>query len=275
MPKAQKRFPFFPLCATMATLLIGGFSVFHLINEQNNRKAMLAFEAADLENAEAHIRKTTKRVPFLINQSIIDRACYKKTNHQSYLEDAENCLEKALSLNSHDNMIRYHIALVLQEQGKNAASLLILKDLASRFPEKSLYQLSVFDALYKSGQYEASFPSLLQSVKSSPNLLNSRYLNDLLSEDVTMKEWLHNELLRDISKETVSDPVILAKHGSLFLSLGFENEAKKCLEQALLLLPNLVYPYYYLSEIEANQKNNEQAMIYLKKFVFLSFGSIS
>jgi tetratricopeptide (TPR) repeat protein len=172
-------------------------------------------------------------------------------------------------------MIKYYLALVLQKQGKKEESLLVLKDLADRFPDKSLYQLSVFDVLYKSGQHEAAFPCLLQSVKSSPNLLNGQYVKNLFLKDSPMKKLLQDELLRDISKTSVDDPVILARHGSLLLSLGFEQEAKKCLEKAILLLPNLIYPYYYLSQIENNQNNHQQAMLYLKQFVFLYSGSIS
>jgi tetratricopeptide (TPR) repeat protein len=247
-----------------------------MTEEENNRKALSAMEDKELEEAEKYIAKTIERTPYLINRSIIYKELYKKTNNVSYLNQAEECLNKAALKNPHDVMISYYQASVLREKGNSKAALHILTELTQKFPNKSLFQLATFDILYQTGQHANALPHLKQAVKLSPNLLDNPYLKDVLSKDSTLNESLKNSLLQDVSIEkNAIEPVFLAKSGKILLSLGLENEAKQCLEKSILLLPNLIYPYYYLSKIETRQNNPEQGMIYLKQFVFLYSGALS
>jgi O-antigen ligase len=267
---------YFSITTACITLLIGAYSVYFTTDEQNNRKVLSAMEAGNEEEAEKYICKTTERTPCLINRSVIFSELYKKTKDRSYLDRAEDCLQKAALKNPYDIMIPYYKASVLLEKGMPNEALSILTEIAQRFPNKSLYQLSVFDLFYKSGQQEEAFPHLLQAVKLSPGLLDSSYLKDILSKDSITNESLKNKLLQDISFEkSGEDPILLAKSGKLFLSFGMEKEAKECLEKAIRLLPNLIYPHYYLSKIEMKQNNPVKSQIYLKQFVFLYSASLS
>jgi tetratricopeptide (TPR) repeat protein len=230
-------------------------------------------EAGRPEEAETYILKTSERTPYLINRFFIYNELYKKTNDTEYLNRAEKYLQKAALKNPGDVMLTYYHASVLRERGKQEAALALLTELTQKFPNKSLYQLGLFDLLYKNGQQESAFPYLLQAVKIAPDLWDSAYLKNILSNDSALNESLKRRLLQDIICDKVSgDPVLLAKNGKICLSLGLEKEAKPCLEKAILLLPNLVYPHYYLSKIETNQ---EQRNLYLKQFVFLQSNSLS
>jgi O-antigen ligase/Flp pilus assembly protein TadD len=267
---------YFPATVFGVALLIGAYSVYFLTEDRNNRRVLSAIENGDWEKAETFIDKTAERTPYLINRSLIFRELYKKTKDISYLNRAEDCLRRAARKNPHDAMIPYYTASVLREKGNPAAALSILTDLTQKFPNKSLYRLSLFDMLHENGQKEQAFPHLLRAVKLSPDLLDASYLNMLLSKEVALNDSLKGHLLRDISFENAGDdPVALAKSGKILLSFGKEKEAKEYLEKAIRLLPNLIYPHYYLSKINQNQNNPMQSVIYMKQFVFLYSRSLS
>ncbi|MDR2287491.1 MAG: O-antigen ligase family protein [Prevotellaceae bacterium] len=266
----------FPVIALISSLLIFGYSLYYMHDEQNNRKALSEMKAGRPDDAETYILKTSERTPYLINRFLVYDELYRKTHNTEYLDRAENYLQKAALKNPHDMTLTYYQASVLREKGQYEAALSVLTELTQRFPNKSLYQLSVFDLLYKNGQQEKAFPYLLQAVKIAPDLWDSAYLENIFLNDPALKELLKNKLLQNIFTDKDSnDPVLLAKNGKIFLSSGLNKEAKPCLEKAILLLPNLIYPHYYLSQIEASQQNFEQSDIYLKQFVFLRNNSLS
>jgi O-antigen ligase len=275
-PKVPAYRPYFPAAILISSLLICAFSIYYMREERNNRQALAEMEAGRLEKAETYILKTSERTPYLITRFLVYDELYRKTKKAEYLNRAENYLQKAARKNPHDVMLTYYQASVLREKGEHEAALTILRELTHKFPNKSLYQLSVFDMLYRNGQQEKAFPYLLRAVKSAPELSDSPYLKEIFAKDSAVRQSLNSALLRDISNEDVSgDPILLAKSGKIFLSSGLEKEAKPRLEKAILLLPNLIYPHYYLSRIEANQNNYKQSMIYLKQFVFLQANSLS
>jgi tetratricopeptide (TPR) repeat protein len=244
--------------------------------KQYSESHLAELEAGRPKEAEAYILKTSEITPYLINRFLVYDELYRKTKNTEYLNRAENYLQRAARKNPNDVMLVYYQAYILREKGEYEAALTILKELTQKFPNKNLYQLSVFDMLYLNGQEEKAFPYLLQAVKSSPDLLDGTYLKEIFAKDSVVRQSLNSILLRDISNEEVSgDPIFLAKSGKIFLSLGFEKEAKSHLEKAILLLPNLIYPHYYLSRIETNQYNFEQSTVYLKQFVFLQANSLS
>jgi tetratricopeptide (TPR) repeat protein len=267
---------YFPATIGSIAFLICAYSVYYMTDDQNNRKALSAMEAGNWKEAEEYICKTTERTPYLINRSHVFSKLYEKTGDTSYLNRAENCLQKARLKNPYDMMIPYYNASVLLEKGNQEAALSILTELVQNFPNKSLYRLNVFDLLYNSRQQEKAFSHLLQAVKLSPALLDNSHLKDILSKDSTTNDSLKIALLQNISLDKDSDdPIFLAKSGKLFLSFGLEKEAKECLEKAIELLPNLIYPHYYLSKIEMNQNNSTQSVIYMKQFIYLYSGSLS
>jgi tetratricopeptide (TPR) repeat protein len=273
-PKQSR--PYFPVIALIPSLLIFVYSLYYMQEERNNRLALMEMEISQLERAETYILKTSERVPYLINRFLICDELYRKTKAIEYLDRAENYLQKAALKNPHDVILTYYQAFVLRERGKYEAALAVLIELTQKFSNKSLYQLSVFDLLYKNGQREKAFPYLLQAVKIAPDLWESAYLENILLNDSTLNESLKSRLLQNIFTDKDSnDPVLLAKNGKIFLSSGLEKEAKPCLEKAILLLPNLIYPHYYLSRIEASQYNFDQSIIYLKQFIFLQDNSLS
>jgi tetratricopeptide (TPR) repeat protein len=251
-------------------VLICSYSIYYAINEQNNQQALSAIRTGELEKAKKYIAKTTERTPYLINRSIVEMALYKETKNVLYLDNSENQLKEAAIKSPGDNMIKYYIAIIHLEKGDTVTALHILKELTDKFPNKCLYQFETFDILYKNGQLESSLSHLVQAVKLSPSLLDNPYLEKILSKDIIMNEALKNTLLQDTLKwKLINDPVFLAKGGKLLLSLGYEHAAKQSLEKSIQLLPNLIFPYFYLSQIETNQKNPTQRLIYLKQFVFL------
>ncbi|MDR2131613.1 MAG: O-antigen ligase family protein [Odoribacteraceae bacterium] len=267
---------YFPAFMLGISLLICGGIIYYQIDEQKNQKALSAIKNGDLEVAEKHICKTTRRTPYLINRGIIYKELYEKTRNPSYLDQAEYYLNEAISKNRHDGMIRYHLALILGGKKDHEQALQTLKELTSQFPNKSLYLLETFNLLRESGEADSSFQYLLRAVKLSPDLLDTPYLQHILTTDSSINVSLKRDLLHNLSTDqSNSDPVLLAKNGKIYLSLGFEKEAKQCLDKAISLLPNLIYPYYYLSRIATHQNDSYSAMIYLKQFVWLSTGTLS
>jgi tetratricopeptide (TPR) repeat protein len=268
--KTPKYISYFPVVAFSIALLIFTYSIYYRMEEQNNKKALSAIEAGELKEAENYILKTCERIPYLINRSLVYKELYKSTQDTSFLNSAENCLQKAALKNPHDVMISYYQSSILREKGNKAQALCILMELTRKFPDKSLYQIAAFDILYQDGEHKQALPYLTQAIELSPDLLDSPYLEDILSKDSLLYISLKSKLLYNISSEkSGADPVFLAKSGKIFLSFGLEKEAKSYFEKAIDRLPNLVYPYYHLSRIELKQNNSEQSMIYLKQFLFL------
>ncbi|MDR1227236.1 MAG: O-antigen ligase family protein [Prevotellaceae bacterium] len=280
----SKYFRYFPVAALSAALLICAYSIYYSMNEQNNQRALSAMEAGKPEEAEKYISKTSERTPYLINRSLIYQALYKSTRDTSLLNSAESCLRKAALKNPHDVMISYYLSSVLREKGDKEQAISILAELAQKFPNKSLYQLAAFDVLYQRGEPEQALPRLAQAVELSPALLDSPYLKNILSKDSSLSELLKINLIHDISAEKSAkksaekftvDPIFLARSGKILLSFAREAEAEQRLEKAILLLPNLAYPYYYLSRIKNSQNHSKQSKIYLKQFVLLYFNILS
>jgi O-antigen ligase len=276
IPKASKYRLYFPAIILISSLLIFVCSLYYKHEEQNNRRALSEMKAGRLEEAETYIMKTAERTPYLINRFLVCNELYRETKDTEYLVRAENYLQKAALKNPRDVMLTYFQASILHEKGQYEASLAILTELTQRFPNKSIYQINVFELLYKNGQQEKSFPYLLRAITISPDLWDSSYLKNILLKDPVLNELLKRRLLQNIVSDKVSnDPVLLAKTGKILLSFGLEKEAKPYLEKAVLLLPNLIYPHYYLSQIEANLYNMERSSTYLKQFVFLRNSSLS
>ncbi|MDR2139028.1 MAG: O-antigen ligase family protein [Tannerella sp.] len=274
--KELKHKLYFPLIMLTSSLFILAYTLYYMREEQNNSQALQALKADRPEEAETYILKTSERTPYLINRYLIYHELYRKTNDTAYLNRAASYLQKAALKNPNDAMLTYYQASVLRASGKHETALSVLTELTQKFPNKSLYRLGAFDLLYQNGQRENAFPRLLQAVKSAPGILDSSYLKELFVKDSTLKQTFNGILLQNVSKEKNSgDPVLLAKTGKIFLWLGFEKEAKPCLEKAVRLLPNLIYPHYHLSQIESMQNNPEQSMIYRKQFVFLCTGTLS
>jgi tetratricopeptide (TPR) repeat protein len=276
IPKASRYRLYFPAIVLILSLSIFVYSFYNMHEERNNHLALSEMEAGRLEEAEMYIMKTSERTPYLINRFLVCNELYRETQDMEYLARADNYLQKAALKNPRDVMLTYFQASVLHEKGQYEASLAILTELTQRFPNKSIYQINVFDLLYKNGQQEKAFPYLLRAVTISPDLWDSSYLKNILLKDPALNELLKRRLLQDTVSDKVSnDPVLLAKTGKILLSFGLEKEAKPYLEKAILLLPNLIYPHYYLSQIEANLHNIERSTTYLKQFVFLQNNSLS
>jgi O-antigen ligase len=272
----KKHTLYFPVILFCIAVLFCACSFYYLKDEQNNLKAVEAIKEGNPEMAEEYINKTTERTPYLINRSIIYRNLFKKTKNPAYLDKAEKCLNKAALQNPYDTMISYYRVSVMKEKGENKAVLSILKNLINNFPNKSLYQWEMFDFLYQSNQQEKSIKYLSQAVKLSPSLLEHSHLQNILSKDTIINRLFKNELLHNVLSETYfGDPVLLAKKGKICLTLGYEKEAGQYFQNALLLLPNLIFPHYYLYKIETNRNNPNTGFVYLKQFIFLSSGTIS
>jgi tetratricopeptide (TPR) repeat protein len=257
-------------------VLSGIVSCFNLMQERHNREALSALKNGDPEAAKNYLEKTTDRIPYLFNKSAVYLTLYKQGKERFYLDKAKNELRKAILKNPHDAMLQYAMAHIYQEEGNRDSALYVIVNLTERFPNKSLYRLAAFKMLYQSGQSETAIPHLMQTIKLSPAILDSPYWEELKKTDSEFIQSVADSLMMDISdfmtKKASSDPILLAGYGKILLSLGRAQEAKQLLEQAIALLPNLMYPRYYLSKIEINKKNEKRGLMYLKQYVFLSLG---
>ncbi|BEG63324.1 hypothetical protein Cfast33896_22790 [Coprobacter fastidiosus] len=61
----------------------------------------------------------------------------------------------------------------------------------------------------------------------------------------------------------------MAKYGKIFLCIGDTVSAKEYLDKSIKILPNLVYPWYYLAEIEYCRGHEHQGDFYMRRFSLL------
>jgi tetratricopeptide (TPR) repeat protein len=257
-------------------ILSGIYAVFQQAEEKNNREILSALQSDNIEKAEKFMNKTSDRIPNLINKSRVYLELYKRKKEILFLNKAKSNLDKAILKNKHDIMLQYYRMQILEEEGKQDSAQYVIKNLSERFPNKSLYQFATFNSLYKQHQIGVAIPYLIKTVKLSPTILDSPYWMELKKNDSTFIQSISDSLFIEIRSYTENninaDPVLLARYGKILLSMEYEHEAKQLLEKAIALLPNLIYPRYYLSKIEINQENNDYGLLYLKQYVFLSSG---
>ena len=235
-------------------------------NERYNLEFLEAVKNKEYDKAREAIEKTSERTPYLINQSLM----------YSLLEDwekAEYYTILALEKNPWDVQLQYNLARIYTQSGKTDLSRRILENLVKVYPNNFLYQWGMFDLCYSEGKKDAAIPCLVRVIELTPRMMDSSFWEKLREQDRETVLAVQMQLKNRV-KEMPAEPILLANYAKVALSLKDTVRAEELYREVIQVLPNLIYPWYYLGVIECDRGNTDTGIKYLKCFMRLAYGSL-
>ena len=110
---------------------------------------------------------------------------------------------------------------------------------------------------------------------TNPRILQSSYYNSLSFNDQVCEKEIKDSIIgQNKNIVAANNPITYACCGKLLLWAGDTLLAKKYLENAILLLPNLIEPRYNLSLIEYSYGDKTKGELYMKQYKYLNRNSI-
>ena len=217
-------------------------------------------QAHRLDSAVCYINTDSGIFPDLLHRGMVEWLRYKAEKDTASLCAAEEYLQKALHTGSNDNMARYDLAMVWKHQGKREKALQMMQSLADRFPENALYHIGVYGLTEEPAEKERH---LLSAVKTMPQLLETAWWQEAAGSNDSLQERLCKML--DEEKEVYRyNPVRLAKYGKIYFLTGETEKAEQCLLRSVELLPSLIAPWRYLSQIAYEREDTDKGYEYIR-----------
>lgn len=223
---------------------------FEFVSRYNNslcRESFRQLHAGNIKAAVSLIEKTDKRLPHLIRKGIFYTECFQKMKDQKYFHCAEQILNKAYQLQSDDVQILYLKAHLYSESNEKDKAKVIMENLATNYPKNSLYLLTLSELYYVNGNKKEALNHLFKSIVYTPSILEMQFIKELKQTDPSFYFSLCHKLSEHISNEPQA-PTDLARMGYIAHWLNLQTIAKKYLEKAVAILPNLTTPWRLLGE---------------------------
>lgn len=229
-------------------LIITYFSYKDFMNRVNNEKFLNAYDIKNFTQAEQYIENTDYSTPYLINRALLAWKRYEISCNKNDLHAAKGYIISALKKNERDVLLYHNLAMILKAEGKIDSAKNILTELTRKYPNNSLYHISLGKLLYDSGDRNGSVMHFQKAIEVSPSILSSRFWKELAQSDPSAAEEIIKKLRSELL--TIPDnPIALAKQGKILLSLSDTVKAKKYLEESVRQLPNLSLPWKNLGMI--------------------------
>lgn len=248
-------------------LLFGGVFVNLMMYYKDERCNIVFLEAAEnkeYDKALEMIEETSDRTPYLINRSLIYSLLgnWKKAEEYTIL---------AIKKNPRDIQLLYNLARIYKQRGEMNLSQNILEHLTRMFQNNFLYQWGMFDFYYDQGKRVEAISYLVRVIELYPRMMDSSCWENLLERDYEMTFAVQMQL-KECVNEAPSEPIMLANYAKIALALQDTVQAEKLYRKVVDILPNLIYPWYYLGVIEWNRGNVGEATKYLRCFMRLAYG---
>lgn len=244
------------------------FIVRHNRNEYFNYKCLENINLSRLDSASFYISKTHENLPYLINRSTVNWLQYNDSKDKKYLESSIQYLREAISINPKDVMLHYNMSVLLECIGRRDSAQNISRRLLEKCPDNALFCIGAFNLEYKSGEMERAVSHLTHAIKLSPKILETDLWKQCALDNSYVKKNVIDFLIKGADRDS-EDPIYLAKYGKIFLCIGDTVSAKEYLDKSIKILPNLVYPWYYLAEIEYCRGHEHQGDFYMRRFSLL------
>ena len=184
---------------------------------------------------------------------------------------AEEYTILAIKKNPRDIQLLYNLARIYKKRGEMNLSQNILEHLTKMYPNNFLYQWGMFDFYYDQGKRVEAISYLVRVIELYPRMMDSSCWENLLERDYEMTFAVQMQL-KECVNETPSEPIMLANYAKIALALQDTVQAEKLYRKVVDILPNLIYPWYYLGVIEWNRGNVGEATKYLRCFMRLAYG---
>ncbi len=225
---------------------------FEFVSRKNDvlcKESFSRLHAGNVEVAASLIEKTDNRLPHLIKKGVFYTACFQRTKERKYFHRAEQALNKACQLQPDDVQLLFLKACLYSEGKERNKAKAIMENLVASHPKNSLYSLILSEIYYADGKKRASLDLLFHSVLYTPSILGMRFVRELMQADSSFYFSLCHKLSEHILNEPQA-PADLARMGYIAHWLNRQEIAKKYLEKAVAILPNLATPWLLLGENE-------------------------
>ena len=146
-----------------------------------------------------------------------------------------------------------------------------LKELSNDYPNKILFRWTLYEWFRLSGDINKAAEELAFCILKHPRLLATDYWQKLWQDDFRIAQSVENKLRTAIQAKP-ENAILLAKYGSVALSLGEKHLAEQYLTTANTLLPNLSRVWGNLATIEADKGNINTAELYNRRMNLLEQG---
>lgn len=187
------------------------------------------------------------RIPYLVNQGMECGKDYLKTKQNSYAEKAISNLKEAQQHNPRDVQITYLLSQIYLQSGKTEQGYPLLENLASNYPNNSLYSWALGNVCYQKGLSEKSIAPLAKAIFYSPRLLTLKQVEEWEKNDSAFYNILKQEIYK-YSTEHLQSPSDWARYGFILHWFGDYAPAEKALRKAVQALPNLTTSWRLLGE---------------------------
>jgi tetratricopeptide (TPR) repeat protein len=205
------------------------------------------------------------------NISIIYWKLYLEKSNQSFLDSAELYCEKSIAKTPFDFHLQNNLNWIYFYKGKTNLAINKMNYLVSKFPNNSLYLLSLAEMYKRLGNIDNSVYFYKQASMYSPAILENLHRTDFelykkVAEEIMKRLILYNN--PNLINNT--DPIQLAKDAQLFLIMNNPNNAELLLNKATSSLPNLSRPYLFLALINLQNKDYTKARANIKRSLWLN-----
>ena len=175
-----------------------------------------------------HIRSSRESIPIIVNQAFHFR---NKNPEKSLFY-----FEKASKKNQLDIQLSFYVYLHLVNKG----DILIeeLKKWTFIYPDKLIFKWELYQKYRREGFVNEAVEMFVFAILQEPNILRTSYWKELQFSDKEFFEQVENSLQIHIS-QAPSDPINLAKYGSIAMQLDDYETAELYLVRSNAQLPNL------------------------------------
>lgn len=233
--------------AFIAFLSWNFFNFLQIRDESYQKQAVAALEKGELAQACGWMERTGERTVNFIERGLLYRQCFLKTHNRKYLQTAEEAFDKAFRKQPADIQIRYLQMQVYRDKGELEKALRLGEELATNYPQNSLYLSALSDILYRRGEKEKALDALVNAIRCTPRLLTGRRIQDLQQTDPVFYHTLKQQVAA--LKPAIHDhPAEYARYGYIARWCGNRGDAEIYLRKAVNDLPNLATPWHLLGD---------------------------
>lgn len=225
-----------------------------------NSQCLNNIQAHRLDSAAYYMSHASDRLPDLLNKGMVEWLQYKAEGDTASLRAAETYLCRALDAGGNDNMVRYNLAMVWKHQGKRKEALQMMQSLSDRFPENALYHLGMYGLTEEPAEKERQ---LLDAVRTMPQLIETPLWKKAAADNALLTDRLW-KMLDEEEAQYRYHPIRLAKYGKIYFLTGQTEKAERCLLRSVELLPSLVAPWRYLSQIAYERGDVDKGYEYFR-----------
>lgn len=236
-----------PCMVTCFYLCWLAFIFLHDQNKSYQQQCITAWKKGQFAKAIRLMEQTGEQTPNLINRGLLYMQYYQKTADLKYQQKAEEILQKAQQQQPGDIQIRYLQARLYMENKAFGKARSIAEELATNYPNNSLYLTILSDVLYLQGNKEAALQPLVTAIRYTPRLLTGKRIRDLQQNNPVFYRSLMQRLSALILSPTDS-PTDYARLGYIARWCGNLPVSEDYLRKAVEDLPNLSTPWRLLGE---------------------------